>query len=587
MTRFNGIGASQRRDFLKLAGAAGLASLPGAAVAAEEVATPVTTRMSEAVRTAEPMEVKPEDIRALRPAALAHSERNQQFPGFDIAPAPDAYGSEATRNLPLRPIPPAIRDIPELSREGQLTENGEVVTEMKKGGKYKQTQKPAVSFHAYDALGDASADTNMAVSSSHVVVTTRTDAAYFKRDGTVVKAAFSLSDFFKNIMTSLGVNHIFDSRSIWDPFRKRFWIGTLAFKVDSKGNETSPKTRYVLMAVSKSEDPTDGWWLHYWRSGEKLGDSSDYLVLAVHKDCIVASNNATRASDGTGYHNVCFYLAADMINGHSGSGWRFTGLTNPATGNTPDFVQPVMHHGSSPGLYLSGRDGDDLVVWKVKDPVSSSQSLSAFSPFNLGKLNSPQAAPQKGGSRKLWMQNPGNRIYKAVWRSGMIHVCLEDAVDWYKDGDALTSIRLGRFQLPDHPSPGWPKRHRVFGCNNVFDDPTGSKFYYGFPGLEVGKEGDITLVYVRSGATGYPEVRYSVWMNDEDDIRPSRQLKAGEKAYNWTALKPPQYAILPWADIAGICVDPTDDSSVWFATCFATSAKDNNWGTWVGQVSTR
>jgi hypothetical protein len=82
-------------------------------------------------------------------------------------------------------------------------------------------------------------------------------------------------------------------------------------------------------------------------------------------------------------------------------------------------------------------------------------------------------------------------------------------------------------------------------------------------------------------------MRISTWMNDESDIRPSRLIKAGDRQYQFTELTKEKYPILPWADIAGACVDPHDDSSIWVATCFTTAAKDNNWGTWVAKVCTR
>jgi hypothetical protein len=91
------------------------------------------------------------------------------------------------------------------------------------------------------------------------------------------------------------------------------------------------------------------------------------------------------------------------------------------------------------------------------------------------------------------------------------------------------------------------------------------------------------VVYSRSGVTKNPEVRFSVYYNNDKDILPSRVLKAGAGVYVLDYKNPP-WSTLPWADLAGACVDPTDGSSVWIASCYATTAKENNWGIQVGKV---
>jgi len=93
----------------------------------------------------------------------------------------------------------------------------------------------------------------------------------------------------------------------------------------------------------------------------------------------------------------------------------------------------------------------------------------------------------------------------------------------------------------------------------------------------------MVVVYNRTGVTRDPEIRFGTWMNSEPDIRPSRLLKAGEKpyAFSWVA----QNTSLPWADTAGVSVDPYDDVAVWFAHTYADShTTDGNYAVWVGKV---
>ena len=44
--------------------------------------------------------------------------------------------------------------------------------------------------------------------------------------------------------------------------------------------------------------------------------------------------------------------------------------------------------------------------------------------------------------------------------------------------------------------------------------------FYGNPAVEANFVSDLVLVYTRSGATVFPEARYSLWKGDEPDVRP-------------------------------------------------------------------
>jgi hypothetical protein len=111
---------------------------------------------------------------------------------------------------------------------------------------------------------------------------------------------------------------------------------------------------------------------------------------------------------------------------------------------------------------------------------------------------------------------------------------------------------------------------RTFGGRNKIDDNPSQLFNYGYPGIEANKFGDMVLVYTR-----YPvdkpqrqevrqEVRFSVWLHTEPDIRPSRLLQAAEGI------------IRPGTDTSGIAVDPSDDERVWIAQIFAAKDKAGN-----------
>lgn len=69
-----------------------------------------------------------------------------------------------------------------------------------------------------------------------------------------------------------------------------------------------------------------------------------------------------------------------------------------------------------------------------------------------------------------------------------------------------------------------------------------------------------------------------------NDIRPSRQLKAGDTAHDNSNFSGAG-AILPWGDTAGSAVDPSDDKSIWVAQEYASTTANNNgnYDIWVSQ----
>ena len=127
----------------------------------------------------------------------------------------------------------------------------------------------------------------------------------------------------------------------------------------------------------------------------------------------------------------------------------------------------------------------------------------------------------------------------------------------------------------------------TFGKANKAD-PAGTVAAYGMPAVEVNKDGNAALTYIRAGITIFPEARYSVLYGNEDDVRPSRALHAGD----YTLGKPntsrgATEAVTGKFDISGISVDGFDDTGIWMIDPYSTKVKNKAQGQWqlaVGKV---
>ena len=101
-----------------------------------------------------------------------------------------------------------------------------------------------------------------------------------------------------------------------------------------------------------------------------------------------------------------------------------------------------------------------------------------------------------------------------------------------------------------------------FGLN-AFGDPAGSRINYKDPSIAVNARGDMLFAYYRESFAGpalFSEARYSLWRNGEPKQRRSRLLKAGEAEVSDTI------------DYTTAVVDPADDRSFWIALPYAKAA---------------
>jgi hypothetical protein len=108
------------------------------------------------------------------------------------------------------------------------------------------------------------------------------------------------------------------------------------------------------------------------------------------------------------------------------------------------------------------------------------------------------------------------------------------------------------------------------------------------PAVEVNKDGNAALTYIRAGTTIFPEARYSVLYGNEDDVRPSRALHAGDYTLGkQNTIRGATEAVTGKFDISGISVDGFDDTGIWMIDPYSTKVKNKAQGQWqlaVGKV---
>ncbi len=442
-----------------------------------------------------------------------------------------------------------------------------------------------------------------------------------------------------------GIDKYYDARAIFDPFRSRFWIGALA--VNSQTPSSSDPTisgarrgRFVV-GVSVSENPQDGWYLYWWNAVVNDGGctpnctsqyAADYPSLGISKDYFVEENTAGKKKPAPSeyYRHIVAVPAAVLAAGafcNPCQAWEIWNAKEPDGCPATSIIQPAVQQSDFFGgsLFVSNfvypkdarcaggstradnaADKYNVVAWllligsgppdlsNVAVPVKKFGGNPTRPGYAAGYLaGNPNAAVGQMEAEQqpnaavptpnfVKIANTGNSTMKTVFRNNLLHAVWQDCVAWENAPTCYTSIRLVRVS-PISPTSAFIDRS--FGLRNVFDDGPTDFVYYGVPAVEANRDGNMAVVYIRSGQTVFPQARYSVYFDSDTDVLPSRALQVGDFPLGSNAT-PGQEVQIGNLDVGGIGVDPFDDTGIWMAHGYSTQ-NTNTSGKWqlaVGKV---
>lgn len=357
------------------------------------------------------------------------------------------------------------------------------------------------------------------------------------------------------------VREFYDSRVLYDPVRKRFWVESAARnhlwfckKSDkepcNKEEHTQTQARrYIAVAVSRTEDPRQGFHRYIL-----VDEYADWPKMALHDRYLVLGHRATT--------NVYVFDADKLAAGNPDGGPVRVAKLNASSFPGVKWLVPVDHKSpAGPMTYLLGTSGTEKVV-----------------PFALMNPDPNRAAPPvviKGPSVSIGeeISIPDNN---AVWNNGMLHV----AWDPCKARSGACQYReVHMLRLPLQPQPGKPDiwagddpargflRLAIGGREP--DDGPDDVLDYEKPVLDVNRRGDVVIAYARKGyqtrAEVLPEVRYSILYAGESKARPGVLVRKG----TWPGLPDIDDNVHAGIDLAGAQTDPVDGITVWFSHAYA------------------
>lgn len=430
---------------------------------------------------------------------------------------------------------------------------------------------------------------------SHIVSVTNTSIEWFTKAGVneVSKrlgknSADAIGSFFESLTPLTGT---FDPKVIYDQYNGRFVVVALE-------QTTSPsQTSRILVAVSQTSNPNDGWYFTSINSKISISGNqtyADYPGLAVGTDAIYITANMFRFSTGAYaggrlwiIGKTSFYsggVASVNVYDHITLGSGYSSTYQPAHmfGSVPSSVGTFLV------LYSGLNDGTNEYVNVIR--VDSPLGAISFTGKNVAVGNIDNTAgsylnaPQSGTSTLI--NTNDRRSLNAVWRNNSLWLsaCVvppsgidagQVTAHWFK----VNTATLESLAISDQ--------------GNIGGEDIATGCYTFFPSISVNSSGDAIIGFSASAPTIYPGAYYVARYasTPPGTVLPSQVLKAGLDYY----IRKFGGTRNRWGDYSGSSIDPSDDLTFYIFNEYALTrgtilgaypTEDGRWGTAFGVVPT-
>jgi uncharacterized repeat protein (TIGR01451 family) len=434
---------------------------------------------------------------------------------------------------------------------------------------------PNPSFDAF-LTGANPPDTNGAVGPNHYVsAINQTVFSVWDKQGNLLAGPTQFQSLWANATPPAPVDDDCRVRGRGDPYvvydhlADRWVLSQLA----NKGTNSGDPLQIQCIAVSKTPDPTDGWYVYTF----DLGVSNDYPKLAVWPDGYYLITQ-----EGYDGHNLdaTVFDRANMLNGNPASFQRKAFLNGHTIITVPSELEGPLPPNGSPNLYVRPVDGDIFggndrieiyefhVDWGV--PANTTFTLAqtidtgstpALAPFNsdvgAGDDLDSNTVPQPGTATKLdaavvWPRSPLH------YRNFGDHETLvfNHSVNATGDPDNLTGVR-------------WYELRRSGGLWSIFQQstfspPDGLAIHRWMGSIAIDRVGNIAIGYNVSndGVDPHPEVFPGIRYAGRLVTDPPGELPFGE--IHLTDGSSSKTGSSRWGDYSMLRVDPVDGCTFWY-----------------------
>ncbi|MBE9030395.1 hypothetical protein IQ266_11695 [filamentous cyanobacterium LEGE 11480] len=405
-------------------------------------------------------------------------------------------------------------------------------------------------------------DSNGAVGREHIVqVTNQGFAVYNKANGQVVQQT-SLDQFWASTgLSPANATNNFDPRITYDPTSQR-WFSIAADRTDVNGAVANfPLGNRVVLAVSKTADPTQGWQGFALPASQanklrfadapNLGIDADGVYIAANM-FDAALNNRT---------STLFAIAKPALLTAAAGELQYETLFGVRNARYGSSLQPVNDFfnpadGQADFFTTFGRDQLRRATLKLDGSLTPPKRL------RVDNFSKAPNALQPNGSQNLEtgdprFSSPIVRVGDSIWG---VHTIADPSgnravLRWYEI-DAVTSQVKQQGEIGD------------------------SQNDYFYPSIALNSAGNVVIGFNRSGADEFVG-SYAIAGQTRGGMTTFGEpilLKAGTDNYFRTF----GFGRNRWGDSSSTVLDPTDPQSFW---TFQQVAGDNNeWSTQITRI---
>lgn len=418
----------------------------------------------------------------------------------------------------------------------------------------------------------------------------------------------SLKSFFSGLPgppagpgTTLGTNG-FDPKVIYDQYAQRFIVIAL-----ERTDAPSPTNSRILLGISKTSNPNDGWWLHAINSKLSIGGLdrwADYPGIAVDDKAVyITANMFAFSADGSVYGGTRLWIVrkTPAYNGPNNniSVSVYDPFTNPLS--VPTTAQPA-HMFGPPGTGSGGRplgtflvsysglvDGvDDYIqIIEVSDPLNTMGGpVFTLQQINFGDLDNGAPMPDAPqlGLPAYPIETNDRRALNAVWRTHNLFMCAQIVPGATADA-GQTTAHWWRIDT-SAPTPALVLADQ----GNVGGEDLGGSTHTFMPAVMVDSDLNMAMGFAATNNGIYCGAYYATRMSSDPPgtISPTGTLQSGVAPYkrfhSGTRNR--------WGDYSGLALEPVGESAFFVFNEYAgpvgtpgtgsNGAEDGRWYTKLG-----
>ena len=454
------------------------------------------------------------------------------------------------------------------------------------------------------------ADASCAAGPSHVMDTGNAIIEWRTKDylGSAPEFRSSLKSFFSALPapapnpgagTSLGTPG-FNPRVIYDQYAGRFLVVVLE-RWDTASGNASNQSR-ILLAISKTSDPNDGFWFHAINSRVNVSGVDswvDFPGVAVDDKAVYITGNMFSFGATSVYEGVRLWIISKTAAYADDDPFILSIVRNPyasagavtTTIPTHMFGTPPTGSGGRPmGTFLVAYSGitdgtyEYLQIVEVTDPLQTAGGpYFTVQQLEVGDIDNPMLAlPDAIQKGSAWaIETNDRRMLSAVWRGNKLY-CAANVRGAALSPDANQCVaRWWRLNTASTTALTQADAGNVTGE----DIAAGTHTYY--PAVMVDADGNMAIGFSASGPSVYPGAYYATRLSGDPagTIGVPTALALGvdyyRRYFGGTSNR--------WGNYSGIALSQPDQTDFWIFNQYAgprgsgPTGEDGRWRTRLGR----